>query len=223
MARLPHVPSLRRKARHAAVAAIAAALPWIPVGCNGDDESLPAYCQELAEMATDADGFATTLATDGGDTLAIANRPGGLSRDSLYRVAALYTRQGNGITLHGLTAILSPVARTYPESAVKTDPVQLDAVWRGGRYLNLRLTLQTGGDAHRMAFIDCGIEQADNGTRTCHIELLHDQNGNPLHFPRETIVSCPLYPYADRLRAGRDSVCIRVQTFNGLAQRTLPF
>lgn len=223
MARLLHIPSMRRHALRAAALAAAMALHWIPIGCDGDNETLPAYRQELSEMETDGNGFAARLMTDGGDTLAIGNRTGGLASDTIYRIAALYTQQGNNATLHGASAVLSPFARAYPAAAVKTDPVCLDAVWRGGRYLNLRLTLQTGGNAHRMGFIDHGIGEAGNGTRVLRIELLHDQNGDPLHFARETIVSCPLYPYADRLRPGLDSVRISMRIFDGATQRTLLF
>lgn len=223
MARLLLAPSVCRPALRAAALAAAAVLAWVAAGCDGEDGPLPAYCQELSEMETDDDGFAARLLTDRGDTLTVGNRCGGFQRDTLYRIAPLYTRQGNTATLHGVTPVLSPFPRTYSAAAIKTDPVSLDATWRGGRYLNLRLTLQSGGTGHRIGLIDRGMEHAGNGTRTLRIELLHDQNGDPLHFPRETIISCPLYPYADRLRPGLDSVRISVRTFDGIEQRTLSF
>jgi len=203
--------------------ALAVFLCPFATGCEGDNGPLPAYCQELAELETDADGFASRLITDTGEALPVANRKGGLKSDSIYRVTALYTREASAAVLHGATAVLSPVPRTYSESAVKTDPVALSAIWRGGRYLNLRIILQTGGRAHYFGFIDRGITETDRGTRILHVELLHDQNGDPLYYPRETILSCPLYPYADRLRSGTDSVSLHLHTFNGNLQRTFPF
>lgn len=223
MARLLHASSVCRRTLRTATLAAAAALAWVAAGCDGDDEPLPAYCQELSEMETDGNGFAARLLTDSGDTLTVENRCGGYQCDTIYRIAPLYTRQGNTATLHGVTRVLSPLPRTYSATAIKTDPVRLDAAWRGGRYLNLRLTLQTGGTGHRMGFIDRGTEQAEDGTHILHVELLHDQNGNPLHFPRETIVSCPLYPYADRMRPGLDSVHISVRTFDGTVSRTFTY
>lgn len=223
MARLLHIPSMRRHALRAAALAAAMALSWIPVGCDGDDETLPAYCQDLAELETDADGFAGRLVTDAGESLPVTNRKGGLTGDSVYRATVLYTREADGAVLHSATSVLSPFPKGYSEEAVKTDPVELDAIWRGGRYLNLRVTLQSGGLSHRLGFIDRGVTEGEDGTRVLHVELLHDQNGDPLYYPRETILSCPLYPYADRLRTGTDSVSFTLRTFEGTLRRVFPY
>lgn len=214
----PRLPAARLR-RWLRAAALATGALSLAAACS-DDEPMPPYCQALAELKTGADGCARRLITDDGDTAAVTNRPGGLRPDTTYRVTALYVRTADGVELHGATAIPAPLPRRYAPDAILTDPVRLDALWRGGRYLNMRITMQTEGEPHVLGFIDQGLEEHADGTRTLRITLLHSQHDNALYFPREATLSCPLWPYAGSLRAGTDSVRITIHTFDGPVERT---
>lgn len=191
--------------------------------CEEDEEALLSYRQDLAELYADGLGIGTRLLRDDGVALAVLNRPGGLSRDTIYRVCAMYTEEPQGVRLSHLAFILSPCPRRFSESSVVRHPLALKAVWRGGRYVNLLVALQTSGDAHRFAFADKGVETTPQGYKIARVELCHDQNGNEAYYTREAYLSCPVWPYADVLQAGRDSVELIVHTYDGPQVRRLAY
>ncbi len=204
---------------------------WVCLGilfgctaCEKDEESiLAAYRQDLAEISTDIVGKTALILRDDGTRLPILNPRGGLTPDSVYRVIALYTETTDGALLSGFSSVLSPLPRAFREESVRTDPIGLTAIWHSGRYVNLLLALKTGGGAHYFGFIDRDIVRTHDGKLKARIELYHNQNGNPLYYTREAYISCPVWGYADRLMAGRDSVELSVNTFSGKTTKTFPF
>ncbi len=197
---------------------------FVFAACDKEEESpLAAYRQDLAEVFTNFVGKTTHLLRDDGTKLSILNPQGGLTPDSAYRVIALYTESPDGIVIRGLSSVLSPLPREFREESVRTDPLGLTAMWRGGRYVNLRLALKTGGSAHYLGFIDRDIVRTHDGKLKACIELYHSQNNDPLYYTRETYVSCPVWGYAERLQAGRDSVELSVNTFSGKVIKTFLF
>ena len=191
--------------------------------CEEDEEALLSYRQDFAELYADGLGIGTRLLRDDGVALDILNRPSGLSRDTIYRVCAMYTEEPQGVRLTNLALILSPCPRRFSEQVVMHHPLALKAVWRGGRYVNLLVALQTSGGSHRFAFVDKGVETTAEGYKVARVELYHDQNGNEAYYTRETYLSCPVWPYAGVLQAGRDSVGLIVHTHDGPQMRRLAY
>lgn len=183
--------------------------------CEDDGEILAAYRQDLAEVVTDGAGAAAELRLDDGTRFSFARRRKGYVRDTVYRMRALYTLQDGGTAdVSALVPVLSPFPRIYAPQAVRTDPVGVSALWRGGRYVNFRLDVKTAGGVHYFGFIDRGCRQNAAGGLTQQVELLHDQNADPLYYTREVWLSCPLFGFAESLRPGQDSVEVAVTTFS---------
>lgn len=193
-------------------------------GCSEDERPAPPYRQDLAEIVTDADGYAATLVPDYGTPLAITNTDaaGRLSPDTVYRTLALYTADAGQATLQGLSAVVSPLPSAFGGKPVPTDPLRVDAVWRGGRYANLLVTVATSNKGHKFAFADRGIIQHPDGHLLQAVELYHDRNGDGDFYERQVYLSCPLYGFG-QLQAGRDSIELRIHTHDGPQTRRLPF
>ncbi len=192
----------------------------LSVSCEDDEEILAAYRQDLVEVVTDGVGAAAELRLDDGTRLPFARRRLGYVRDTVYRMRALYTLQDETADVSALVPVLSPLPRAYAPQAVRTDPVGVSALWRGGRYVNFRLDVKTAGGVHYFGFIDRGCRQNAAGGLTQQVELLHNQNADPLHYTREVWLSCPLVGFAESLRPGQDSVEITVRTFSEQTKRS---
>lgn len=185
--------------------------------CSEDDYTAPAYREDLADLLTAADGRPACLVTDAGDSLPVVNgsRLAAAQPDTLYRVRALYVRVPSGAELYDMVQVLTPVPALYPPEAVKTDPLTVVAVWRGGRYLNFRLSVPTSGGGQVFGVVEEGLDTLPGGTRLLQLSLLHDQGADGEYYSREVYLSSPLTRYASLLRAGVDSVEVRIATYTG--------
>ena len=203
------------------LAALCSILVFTLAACSDDDgEPLAADVRTLAEVTTDASGQAATVTPDGGSALRVTNKVSGLVRDSLYRVQALILPDNEGgAAVRQLAAVLSPFPREVAEDKRRYDPVDVLALWSTGRYVNMRLALRTATEPHAFTFVEEGTDNLPDGTRRLRLHLYHDRGGNPEYYTRETYLSCPLFHYADVLRAGTDSVYFTVTTYAG--ERTL--
>lgn len=190
----------------------------VVAGCSSDDEPdyLPPYEQVLCEIMTDAKGVATTIRFDDGRERPLVTCPGSLTPDSLYRISAAVLEDEDGVSIYNAAMVFSPMPVAMHEDDVKTDPVDVLTAWRDLRYINLRLSVKRSVAAgHFLTFIDDGVRNNPDGTCTYQLRLFHDGNADVDHFRDELIVSCPIYPLADHLRIGVDSVCLTVNTSDG--------
>ena len=177
--------------------------------CKDDEYVYPEVLTEFIGLQTDASGTGCELVSDKGQTLRIQPRDGlvGLVADTLYRTVSVYSVIGDDGTtqakLYSCSRVLSllPVPSNTFKGGVKTDPVDIQSLWRSGNYLNMVLLVQVKQEKHTYHFIDEGITEAD-GVRTLHLRLYHDSNGDYAAFTHRTYLSVPLWGYADRLRAG---------------------
>lgn len=192
--------------------------------CDDDGAPWPAYRQELAELLTDCEGRAGRLVRDTGDTLRLLPPAGQLTPDTTLRAQVLYTVSADGTArLRGLSPVVSPFPEPFPLSQQRTDPVGVEALSRGGWYVNFYLYVLTSGGAHRFAFIDNGLAVRADGSQLLRLQLYHDRGADGDAYRRQVCLSCPLYGYAGRLVRGRDSVEVAVNTYDGPAMRRLPF
>lgn len=182
--------------------------------CGDDEEALPPYMMELADVTTDANGLLDKICTDDGDTLIISNKVGHFSADTTLRAVATYVVNYPHAQLQGLQLALCLPPLEYQEGAVKTDPLDVVTCWQGGKYINFRLALKTGGKAgHKFGFIDHGLSKVGDAY-ILKVELLHDQNGDPEYYTRESYISCDASEGASQGNA--DSIEITVNTYSGL-------
>lgn len=192
--------------------------------CSEADDDVPPYREDLVDLHTNALAQPARLVLDDGTQFAVRNPAGfgALKPDTVYRALALYTSEGGEAQLGAIGSVISPHPTPFSGQRVPTDPVTLVAAWRGGGYVNLRIDILTGGGAHRFAFVDRGRETLATGSVVQAVELYHDQNGDAEYYTRSLYLSCPLQRCAAGLRAGKDSVELRVNTYRGETAQRFP-
>ena len=187
------------------------------VSCSDDDSWAPAYITDLAELYTDASGQVATMLLDDGRTLNLEATNITARPDTTYRCVCVYTLADNGrATIYSAVEALSsePIIDTG-NLTIKTDPCEIQAIWRGGSWLNARMLVQGKDTPHIVAYVDEGIATDElTGVNILTLRLFHDQNGDQEAFTRTIYLSCPLRSYADRLVHGRDSIHFVVNQYN---------
>lgn len=198
---------------------------FLITSCENDEEPLPAYIQDMAEIETNAQGYATTLMLDQGEKLTISNPIDGLKPDTLIRVRALYLRlEADKVWLTKAVEILTPHLAKFKPEVIKTDPVTLTACWKGQNYINLRLDIKgTAEGRHIFGFHEVQCVIHPDGTQTLEATLLHDQNNDPQYYTRETYLSLPLRPLFGRLNVGKDTLQLNIYTHKGWEKHKMPF
>lgn len=191
--------------------------------CKEDEYVYPNVISTFIDVTTDADGRLQDLITDKGETLQILNREGlnGLTPDSTYRTVSIYEpketdTQGNATALlyscQLIIAVKPVTANKLPDGIAKTDPLNVQSVWKSGNYLNLILLPMAKEKSHIFHFIEDGITNNEDGSRTLHLTLYHNQNGDYEAFTRKSYLSVPLWTYEGRLAQG-DRVILRINTY----------
>lgn len=193
------------------------------LSCQDDVEASPSYRQDLADIEAISNGVGATLTRDDGTTLTIDNSSalGKLSPNVVYRSLAVYVETSGDAHVYACSKVLSPNPEAIRSTAMKRDPVKnVLAVWRGGRYVNLHLTVSTSNHSHHFAFADNGVRINADGSQTWLIELYHGQNGDGDYYTREVYLSCPV-GIKKGMIAGRDSVEMKINTYEGTITKRL--
>ena len=100
--------------------------------------------------------------------------------------------------LYNTQLVISPVP--LPESKfkeIKTDPVAIQSIWRGGNYLNLILQVKVKDQKHGYHFIENKLENKD-GEQTLYLTLYHT---GIMTSKVSTVKSICLFPYGIRRQA----------------------
>ena len=125
--------------------------------------------------------------------------------------------------LYNTQLVISPVP--LPESKfkeIKTDPVAIQSIWRGGNYLNLILQVKVKDQKHGYHFIENKLENKD-GEQTLYLTLYHDRNNDIEGFNRKVYLSVPLWAYAGKLHKG-DKIVFNIHTYKeGMTSRIFYF
>lgn len=191
--------------------------------CKKDEYVYPNVISTFIDVTTNTSGTLQDLITDKGETLQILNREGldGLTPDSTYRTVSIYEpketdTQGNATALlyscQLIIAVKPVTANKLPDGIAKTDPLDIQSVWKSGNYLNLILLPMAKEKSHIFHFIEDGITDNEDGSRTLHLTLYHNQNGDYEAFTRKSYLSIPLWAYEGRLAQG-DQVILRINTY----------
>ena len=185
-----------------------------------DDDFMPAYTQDLAELFTDAHGNARKLSFDDGREMNVVNSMGNLAPDSIYRIRVMYIPVENGAQIQAAQSVVSPFPVDIGSDLMQTDPVELKSWWGSPRYINIFLGVKTGGGSQMIAFRDCGIKELPSGVKKMTVSLFHDQIDDPSYYTQEVYLSCPTYHLHDKLEHGRDSVEMIIHTFKGIRKKS---
>lgn len=186
--------------------------------CDNEDKPFPAYQTMLADMTPDANGRVDKLVLDDGTVETLTNPQTGLKADSTYRICALYEpKTATGIALVAYAPVLTMTPEVYDAALVRTDAVNELVCWQGAAYINLLVGVKGSNvGKHYFGFNRGTLTDNGNGTRTLHITLLHDQNGDPAYYTSDRYLSMPLKSLAGTLRPDTDSVSVIVNTFGGV-------
>ena len=188
-----------------------------------EDQVLPPYTQDLAELVTNAYGEARTLIFDDGRKLPVVNKLGNLTPDSIYRIRAMYVPVENGVQLTAAQTTVSSFPIELDAAGMQTDPVELKSIWGSPRYVNMLVGLKTGGGAQMIGFVYNGIEVSADGVKKQHIVVFHDQIEDPTYYTQDIYLSCPVYQLSTELEHGRDSVEMTIHTFKGITRKSFPY
>ena len=191
--------------------------------CKEDEYVYPNVITTFIDAATDESGTLQKLITDKGESLQILNREGldGLTPDSIYRSVSIYepkesADEGQATALlyscQLIIAVKPVTVDKLPEATAKTDPLDIQSVWKSGNYINLILLPMAKEKSHIFHFIDEGISDNGDGSRTLHLTLYHNQNGDYEAFTRKSYLSIPLWAYEGQLTQG-DKVVLRINTY----------
>lgn len=203
-------------------------IPFLLPACSDDDYVYPNVLTEMIDLKTDNTGTGRYLITDEGTEWSIQPRTGlgGLVPDTTYRTVTMYAPLTvNGATekevmLYNTQLVLSPIP--LPETKfkeIKTDPVAIQSIWRGGNYLNMILQVMAKDRQHGYHFIENKLENR-NGEQTLYLTLYHDRNNDIEGFDRKVYLSVPLWAYAHILRKG-DKIVFNINTYKeGMTSRT---
>ena len=184
--------------------------------CDDESDTFFSNTQmSFVEMLTNNSGVAEKMVLDSGDTLNLTTKIGNLRKDTTYRYIAAFVRHENSASISSYANAISANPSSYAGYEIKTDPLTTQSIWRGGNYVNMTLKVKTSGISHGFAFVDKGITTNENGTKTLHIQLYHDQKGDNFSYYRTTYLSCPLYKYQASLRHKSDSIFFIINEFTG--------
>ena len=215
-----------------AVTSLVCVLSSLVASCTNDfyekgDGEYSLLRADFVEAHVREDKRVDYVLTDDGDSLSTM-KPFTVSwlqkGDTIYRALLYYNLVDGEVEGYNMSQVLTPnISKSGRiKGGMKTDPVYLESLWkaRTGRYLNMRLRVMTGdngGDSAKQAFgcICDTVVTHDDGRRTMHLQLYHDQGGQPEYYSKEIYLSIPLkYTEADTL-------FFKVNTYNGIVGKRL--
>lgn len=189
--------------------------------CKEDEYVYPSVFTEFVDIKTDASGKLAYINIDDGSTFQIKDRSGieGFTPDSTYRSLSIYeildeSNGANLVRLYSCQFVISVVPTTEDKftKGIKTDPLDIDRIWRSGNYINMVLDIMAKDKSHTLNFVDNGMTENSDGSKTLNITIYHDQRNDYEAFTKKAYVSIPLWPYKDIMKEG-DKVTININTY----------
>ena len=130
-------------------------LSCLLASCGDDDYRYPSVKQDFLTAFSGTDGRLESVLTDEGERLRIVEGASGLrvSADTAVRIVANYETlaigDGDvaGAKLYALLQTVSPVPLVAAEfeEGVKTEPSEIQSIWRGYDYLNIIVKVKQQG------------------------------------------------------------------------------
>lgn len=191
------------------------------VGCKDDEYVYPNVLTEFVEIKTNSSGRLSYIDTDTGKSYSINERSGinGFTPDSIYRALSIFEPLSDEnrdlcATLYSCQFVISVVPTPEEEfkDGIKTDPLDIDRIWRSGKYINMVLDVMGKDKTHVLNFVDKGIKNNADGSKTLAITIFHSQNGDYEAFTRKAYASIPLWSYEDKL-SDDDKVEVTINTY----------
>lgn len=177
------------------------------VACSDDDnEAYPALITEFANLETSESGALSAFTNDAGRRFVITNTADGYTPNTVYRVVAGYTDEGDGrARLYTLAA-----ARVLRDSTAirRQDPTGVVAVWRAGKYINLHLAPMTHGGTQYWGFAVDSVRDSRH-----YLSVHHNQGRDQYSYTDYVYASLPVDSIKDAEQG--DSLFLSVHTSKG--------
>ncbi len=185
---------------------------------GNDGSAYPPVLTELVDIHVCSEGYIDYIVADAGDSYVAENRVKAekLTANALYRALCVYEKtvsssSDKGARLYSVKLVMSdkptPVAEVKGE--IKTDPLNVQSVWRGGTYLNLALLPMAQSVSHTYGIIEESHVSGEAGQKL-YLKLHHSQNGDYEAYQQAAYLSIQLKDYA--MHAG-DSIFITINTY----------
>ena len=195
--------------------------------CGEEEYVFPDLVTEMVCLKTDANGYGTHFITDKGHVwnLPKGNQPNKLTADSTYRVVSRYAPL-NDTDAHAYSFYQTLSNRPQPAGeyeSIHTDPVSIQSIWRSGDYLNIILQIKVKDQKHDLDFIENGVAENPDGTKTLTLTLYHDRKNDVEGFDEKYYLSIPLWHYQDKLNKG-DQIVFQLNTYKeGMTSRNYTY
>ncbi len=172
----------------------------------------PNLITEFIDIKTNSSGRLSELISDNGRQYSITERSGldGFTPDSIYRTLSMFEyEENNNVKLYSCLPVLAMIPQPveFFKGQIKTDPLDIQRIWRSGNYINMILSIQGKDKPHAFHFVDEGIK--DNKLT---LTIYHDQMDDYKAFKKDVHISIPLWPYEGKLNKG-DKVKVKINTF----------
>lgn len=186
-------------------------------GCSSNDDYVyPSVVTEFVNAYINSGHLIDRIVTDQGETLQLENnvQADGLQADSYYRSLCIFEKsqpQAAQAKVYSLKLVFSSApmpADKFPHG-VKTDPLSMQSIWRGGNYLNIVALPKAQNITHAYYFIEDSLVQR-GGITKLYLKLYHDRNNDLEAYEQKTYLSVPLAGYS--LQQG-DSIYFRANTY----------
>lgn len=193
-----------------------------------EEYSYPNVITELTEMQTNSHGKLSKLITDRGKSFSIEQQPENLKlvQDTLYRMISVFEpMEEAAVRVYSVQPVFArpPLPINEFKGGLKTDPVDIQSIWRSGKYLNLILEVQTKDKKHSFHFADNGISMGNDGRRTLDLIFYHDRGNDYEAFTSKYCFSIPLKQYEGKLTQG-DKILLHIHTYKeGMTTREFDF
>lgn len=188
------------------------------LSCSDDDNdtAMPSILAEFVEANTAADGTIRTITTDNGTIYTLNNKIKTDVADTTFRCVCNFTPTDGAhkATVYNIKHIYSfpPIPAQQFESH-DYDPVHVQSVWKGGKYINIILGVMTSGNGiHACAFSEDSVTLTAEGTKTVHVSLLHKRPDNDIEaYTQKVYLSMPVSHYADSCQ----TIALSIPTYDG--------
>ena len=189
------------------------------IGACKEDYVYPDVLTEFTELKTDKEGIPASLLTDRDESFTIQEVPETykLKSDTVYRAVTMYQlleENSSKVRMYNALSVFSPIPVSAEKfgQEIKMDPVDIRSMWITSRYLNFILNIQAKEKPHSYHFIDQGIHNNTDGSRTLLFTFHHDRKDDYEAFTRKVYFSIPLRHYEGKLQKG-DKIQLRINTY----------
>jgi len=187
------------------------------ISCDDDSDYVyPPIVTEFVDAHVSSANLIDKIMTDQGKSLSLENSVSAkeLQADTYYRSLCMYETndaQPGQVKVYSLKPVFAsaPISSEKFIHGVKTDPLSIQSIWRGGNYINIIALPKAQNITHGFHFIQDSLVNHEGITKL-YLKLYHDQNNDLEAYEQKTYLSVPLKSYS--MQKG-DSIYFRVNTY----------